>query len=128
MRRAPVLQHCEVLFVEVSALNEGDASVVVITGASSGIGRSTAALFARQGWRVGLIARGTEGLAAARIDIEATGTLAACVHADVTDSAKLSEAGNAIVVALGPLDVWINCPATVSMVTSMTCLRSNSGA
>lgn len=90
-------------------MNEGDASVVVITGASSGIGRCTAALFARQGWGVGRIARGTEGLAAARIDVEATGALAARAQADVTDSATLTEAANAIVAALGPLDVWINC-------------------
>ncbi|HAE50233.1 MAG TPA: short-chain dehydrogenase, partial [Tistrella mobilis] len=45
------------------------APVVVITGGSSGIGRCTALLFARRGWRVGLIARSADGLADARDDI-----------------------------------------------------------
>ena len=83
--------------------------VVVITGGSSGIGRCTAGLFARHGWRVGLIARGAEGLAAARCDVERTGALAATAQADVTDSEALVAAANAIVADLGPIDVWINC-------------------
>jgi short-subunit dehydrogenase len=86
-----------------------DLRVVVITGGSSGIGRCTAALFARQGWRVGLIARGAEGLAASRRDVELAGAFAATAQADVTDTAALTEATNAIVAELGPIDVWINC-------------------
>jgi short-subunit dehydrogenase len=82
---------------------------VIITGGSSGIGRCTADLFARHGWRVGLIARGAEGLAATRRDVEASGARVACAQADVTDSAKLHAAANAIVAALGPVDLWINC-------------------
>ena len=95
--------------VKASALGNKVARVVVITGGSSGIGRCTAALFARRGWRVGLIARGAEGLAASRRDVEAAGARAATAQADVTDSAALVEAANAIVAALGPIDVWINC-------------------
>ena len=83
--------------------------VVVITGGSSGIGRCTAALFARHGWRVGLIARGLEGLAATRRDVERAGALAATAQADVTDTEALVEAAHAIVASLGPIDVWINC-------------------
>jgi short-subunit dehydrogenase len=83
--------------------------VVVITGGSSGIGRCTALLFARRGWRVGLIARGKQGLAASRRDVEAAGARSATAQADVADSDALAEAADAIVTALGPIDVWINC-------------------
>jgi len=85
------------------------APVVIITGGSSGIGRCTALLFARRGWRIGLIARGAEGLAASREDVEAVGARASAAQADVADSAALSEAANAITARLGPVDVWINC-------------------
>jgi short-subunit dehydrogenase len=92
-----------------SRSDETVAKTVVITGGSSGIGRCTAALFARRGWRVGLIARGAEGLAATRGDIEAAGSQAAVATADVNDSATLATAADAIAAALGPIDVWINC-------------------
>ena len=83
--------------------------VVVITGGSSGIGRCTAALFARHGWRVGLIARGPEGLLASSRDVAAYGVRAATAQADVTDSVALLAAANAIIAELGSIDVWINC-------------------
>lgn len=90
-------------------MNDSVARVVVITGGSSGIGRCTAALFARRGWKVGLIARGAEGLAASRRDVEAAGARCATAQADVTNPSALTDAANAIVTALGPIDVWINC-------------------
>jgi short-subunit dehydrogenase len=83
--------------------------VVVIAGGSSGIGRCTAVLFARHGWRVGIIARGAEGLAASSQDVEAAGSYAATAQADVTDTAALLGAASAIIAELGPIDVWINC-------------------
>jgi short-subunit dehydrogenase len=89
--------------------NSSTSRVVIITGGSSGIGRCTADLFARRGWRVGLIARGAEGLAATRHDVETLGARAATAQADVTDSPKLHAAADAIVAALGPVDLWINC-------------------
>jgi short-subunit dehydrogenase len=92
-----------------SASRETTPRLVVITGGSSGIGRCTAALFARRGWHVGLIARGAEGLAACSQDIEAAGSCAATAQADVTDTAALLGATNAIIAELGPIDVWINC-------------------
>ena len=86
-----------------------DARVVIVAGGSSGIGRCTAALFGRRGWQVGIIARGAEGLSAARRDVEATGARAVTAQADVTNSAALREAADAIIAQLGPIDVWINC-------------------
>ena len=83
--------------------------VVVITGGSSGIGRCTAVLFARHGWRIGLIARGAQGLAACRLDAEAAGAWVATAQADVSECKALAEAANAIVAVLGPIDAWINC-------------------
>ncbi len=82
--------------------------VVVITGASSGIGHSTAIRFARDGWRVGLIARGADTLDQARRDVIEAGGTACVAVADVTDSAALEAAAVAIEQALGPIDVWIN--------------------
>ena len=87
----------------------GSPGTVIITGASSGIGRCTAALFARHGWRVGLIARGEPGLRATAADVRELGALAALAIADVTVSTDLRHAADAIVAALGPPDVWINC-------------------
>jgi NAD(P)-dependent dehydrogenase (short-subunit alcohol dehydrogenase family) len=83
--------------------------VVVITGGSSGIGRCTAGLFARHGWRVGLIARGEVGLQAACKDVERYGALFAMAQADVTDPVALEAAATAIEEALGAIDVWVNC-------------------
>jgi short-subunit dehydrogenase len=90
-------------------LSRNPRPVVIITGGSSGIGRCTAIHFAKRGWRVGLIARGAEGLAAACHDVETLGAYAASAQADVTDSAELHAAANAIVGTLGPVDLWINC-------------------
>lgn len=93
---------------ETAALDR-PRGTLVITGASSGIGRCTAVLFARDGWRVGLIARGESGLAAVAADVRAAGGRAAVAVADVTVSSALRAAGDAIVAELGPVDVWINC-------------------
>jgi len=83
--------------------------VVLIAGGSSGIGRCTAVLFAQRGWRVGLIARGKQGLAASRRDVEAAGARAATAEADVTDSKAFAQAAESIIALLGPIDAWVNC-------------------
>ena len=57
------------------------SEVVVITGASAGIGRATTQEFARHGARIGLVARGTDGLEAARKEVEALGGQAIIVRA-----------------------------------------------
>jgi NAD(P)-dependent dehydrogenase (short-subunit alcohol dehydrogenase family) len=82
--------------------------VAIITGGSSGIGRCTAGVFARQGWRVGLIARGAVGLQAAADDVRAAGAEASVAVADVTDCAGLARAAASLETQLGPADVWVN--------------------
>jgi short-subunit dehydrogenase len=82
--------------------------VVVITGGSSGIGLCTALLFARRGWRIGLIARSEPGLEAAAAAIRALGAPVATAAADVTDSAALAAAAQRLDAALGPPEIWIN--------------------
>ena len=86
-----------------------DRKTVIITGGSSGIGRCTAALFARHGWRVGLIARGQAGLQDAAAEIRAAGVPVAIANADVSNSAELAKAASSVAAELGSPDVWINC-------------------
>jgi NAD(P)-dependent dehydrogenase (short-subunit alcohol dehydrogenase family) len=82
--------------------------VVVITGASAGLGRATARAFAMQGARIGLIARGRAGLEAARDDVERLGGQALVVHADVAIADQVESAAQAIEDRWGPIDVWVN--------------------
>ena len=83
-------------------------SVVVVTGASAGVGRATVRAFARQGASVGLLARGSEGLTAARNEVEREGGRAVDVVTDVADAAQVESAATRIEEELGPIDVWIN--------------------
>ena len=82
----------------------------MITGASSGIGRCTAGLFAARGWNVGLIARGACGLAEAAADVGRRGSAVAVAVAvaDVTDGEALEQAAQHILSCLGQIDAWIN--------------------
>lgn len=82
--------------------------VVVITGASAGLGRATAMAFARHGAHVGLVARGKERLEAARRDVESAGGKALAVPADVADSDAVEAVAEAVEREFGPIDVWIN--------------------
>src|SRR5579885_736558 len=75
--------------------------VVAITGASAGVGRATALAFAKQGAKVGLIARGEEGLESTRREIELAGGQAVACSADVADASALDEAADRIVRELG---------------------------
>jgi short-subunit dehydrogenase len=81
---------------------------VVITGASAGLGRATAREFGRRGARVGLLARGTDGLEAAKREINELGGKALAVPTDVADAAAMERAANIIEEQFGPIDIWIN--------------------
>ena len=82
--------------------------VVVITGASAGVGRATAAAFAREGARVGLLARGRAGLDAAAEEVEALGGQALAIPTDVAEPEGVEAAAARVEEELGPLDVWVN--------------------
>ncbi|MDP9374904.1 MAG: SDR family oxidoreductase [Chloroflexota bacterium] len=90
----------------MSAKNGG--WVVVVTGASAGVGRATAQAFAREGASVGLLARGRAGLEAARREIEAAGGRALVVPTDMADAEAVEGAAAAVERELGPIDVWVN--------------------
>lgn len=82
--------------------------VVVITGASAGVGRATAQAFARRGCKLGLLARGRDRLDAAAREVERLGGRALPVPTDVADAAQVEAAAAIIERELGPIDVWIN--------------------
>jgi NAD(P)-dependent dehydrogenase (short-subunit alcohol dehydrogenase family) len=82
--------------------------VVVVTGASAGVGRAVAHAFARRGARVGLVARGREGLEEARKEVESLGGRALVALADVSDPGQVERAAAVVETELGPIDVWVN--------------------
>jgi NAD(P)-dependent dehydrogenase (short-subunit alcohol dehydrogenase family) len=82
--------------------------VVVITGASAGIGRATARAFAGRGAKMALLARGTDGLKAARQEIEAEGSQAIDLPCDVAEGEAVEAAAGTVEAELGPIDVWVN--------------------
>ena len=82
--------------------------VVVITGASAGVGRATARKFAEQGAHIGLLARGRAGLEAAREEVEAAGGKALVLPTDVADAEAVEAAATAVEREFGPIDIWVN--------------------
>jgi NAD(P)-dependent dehydrogenase (short-subunit alcohol dehydrogenase family) len=83
-------------------------SVVVVTGASAGVGRATVRRFAERGADVGLLARDTGGLAAAAKEVEAAGGRAVTVPTDVADPSQVEAAAEQVEGELGPIEVWVN--------------------
>ena len=88
--------------------SDSDTGVVVITGATAGIGRAIAFRFARAGFRIGLIARDGAALEDVRQELEDFGTKAATAAADVADATAVFAAAEKLEEALGPIDIWIN--------------------
>jgi NADP-dependent 3-hydroxy acid dehydrogenase YdfG len=82
--------------------------VVVISGASAGIGRATARHFGQRGWRVALLARGIDGLEAAQREIEMAGGEALAIPTDVADCAQVDAAAARVEREWGQIDVWVN--------------------
>lgn len=82
--------------------------VVVITGASAGVGRATARAFAARRARIGLIARNREALETTRAEVQARGGEAVVALADVADANAVERAAQTIEEAFGPIDVWVN--------------------
>ncbi|WP_420473754.1 SDR family oxidoreductase [Noviherbaspirillum sp. ST9] len=82
--------------------------IVVVTGASAGIGRATAVEFGRHGWRVALLARGVDGLEGAKQQVEEAGGTAMVVPVDVADQEQVEAAAERVEREWGPIDVWVN--------------------
>jgi NAD(P)-dependent dehydrogenase (short-subunit alcohol dehydrogenase family) len=82
--------------------------VVVVTGASGGIGRATAIAFGARGAAVALLARGESGLQGAAKEVEAAGGRALVVPVDVADADAVDRAAAGVEEQLGPIDVWVN--------------------
>lgn len=89
-------------------MTKSKPEVVVITGASAGIGRATVRAFARQGAYIGLVARSLDGLEGARREVEEAGGKALVLPTDVADHAQVEAAAAAVEAAFGPIDIWIN--------------------
>ena len=87
---------------------EVDSRVVVVTGASAGVGRAVAREFGTKGCSVGLLARGRERLEAAKKDIENAGGKAIILPADVANAEEVEAAAEKVEQELGPIDVWVN--------------------
>src|SRR5438270_7691198 len=84
------------------------SEVVVITGASAGVGRATAREFARHGARIALLARGIDGLEAAQREVEELGGTAVVIPVDVANAEQVEAAAARVEIDLGQIDIWIN--------------------
>jgi NAD(P)-dependent dehydrogenase (short-subunit alcohol dehydrogenase family) len=82
--------------------------IVVVTGASAGVGRATALEFARRGWDVAIVARNLPRLETVAQLIRREGVRALPLVADVADSAAVEDAAGRVEQELGPIDLWVN--------------------
>lgn len=103
-------------------MRRGKSEVVVITGASAGVGRATVRAFAQRGAKIGLVARGIKGLEGARKDAEDLGGQALVLPTDVARAGEVEAAAEKVEQAYGPIDIWINA----AMVSVFSPLRQMS--
>lgn len=104
----------------IRAKNQTEKSrVIVVTGASAGVGRAIAREFGKEKAKIGLIARNPDGLEAAKKEIEAAGGQAIVLPLDVSDSNSVEKATSEVESSLGPIDVWVN-DAMVSVFSPVT--------
>jgi NAD(P)-dependent dehydrogenase (short-subunit alcohol dehydrogenase family) len=82
--------------------------VVVVTGASAGLGRAIVRAFAREGAHIGLLARGRDGLEGARRDVEDLRGQALIIPVDVADAEGIERAAEEVEQEFGPIDIWVN--------------------
>ena len=80
----------------------------MVTGASAGVGRAVVRRFAADGARIGLIARGIDGLEATAREVEAAGGEALVLPLDVADAGAVERAAATLEDRFGPLDIWVN--------------------
>ncbi len=88
------------------------SQVVVVTGASGGIGRAVAEAYGRRGARVALLARGRTGLDAAAREVSRLGGRPLVVPVDTADADAVEAAAARVEDELGPIDVWVNVAFT----------------
>jgi NAD(P)-dependent dehydrogenase (short-subunit alcohol dehydrogenase family) len=86
----------------------GEPQTVVVTGASAGVGRAVARAFAARGARLGLVARGIDGLAGAAAEVEAAGGQALTLPTDVADPEAVEAAAARTEDRFGAIAVWVN--------------------
>lgn len=100
-------------------MEEQSAPVVVICGSTAGVGRATAHRFAVAGYRVGLLARGEQALAATAEELTQLGATCLAISVDVADAQAVADAAQRMERELGPIGVWVNC----AMVTVFSPIR-----
>jgi NAD(P)-dependent dehydrogenase (short-subunit alcohol dehydrogenase family) len=84
------------------------SEVVVVTGASAGLGRAIVRAFARQGARIGLVSRNQERLEEAKKEVESLGGQGLVLPTDVSEDERVEAVAEAVEKHFGPLDVWVN--------------------
>ncbi|MFN2492592.1 MAG: SDR family oxidoreductase [Pyrinomonadaceae bacterium] len=82
--------------------------VIVVTGASAGVGRAIVRAFAREGAHIGLLARGQDGLEGARRDVEDLGGRGLVIPVDVANAERIEQAAEAVEREFGQIDIWVN--------------------
>jgi short-subunit dehydrogenase len=92
----------------MSSNGNGKPDVVVITGASAGVGRATVRRFAQEQAHIGLLARDRDRLEAAKREVESLGGKALVLPTDVASAEQIEAAAQAVEKAFGPIDIWIN--------------------
>ena len=85
-----------------------ESQIVVVTGASGGIGRAVAQAFGARGCSVALLARGTQGLEGAEKDVRSAGGEAISIETDMADSRQVQAAADRVENEVGPIAVWVN--------------------
>jgi NAD(P)-dependent dehydrogenase (short-subunit alcohol dehydrogenase family) len=98
----------ELIETDENSTREGKPEVVVITGASAGLGRAIVRRFAEDGAHIGLIARNIDGLEGAKRDVENLGGRAIIIQGDIAEPETSERAAQMVEDEFGEIDIWIN--------------------